>query len=117
MTGSIPMLSERQWRAIEPLLAENRRDRVVIAAVLFRHTTAMGLRDVAEQFGMTRTRLADWDAALRRDGSLPKLLKVLRLKPANALQWDRRPNWGRSMQADVLRYRLDQFDAELARTA
>src|SRR5262245_6056945 len=55
--SSVPLLSARQWRAIEPHLPPNRRDRVLISAILFRETEGAGIRDVCELFGVTRTRL------------------------------------------------------------
>jgi hypothetical protein len=85
--SSVPLLSVKQWRAISKLLPENRRDRVVISAVLFRQFSGLGLRDVAEWFGTSRVRLAEWTAAMESDGSLQKVMEALGIQRAGPLLW------------------------------
>ena len=73
-------LSDRQWRRIEKLLPANRRDRLMIEAVLFREFSGQSLSDVAELFGITRVRLHQWHHAIEAD--LPAIMAAVRLEPA-----------------------------------
>lgn len=87
MGSDIPALSDRQWKRIAPLLPESKRDPVMIAALLFRHTSGAGLRDIAQWSGCSRTRLGEWDVALSADGTLSRIMKILKLERADALCW------------------------------
>ena len=78
--NSNSMLSERQWRKIEPLLPDNRRDRLMIEAVLFREFSGQSLTEIAWQFGTTRVRLHQWSHALAH--LLPGIMAALKLEPA-----------------------------------
>jgi hypothetical protein len=119
MSG-IPMLSAAQWRLIEPLLPEIRRDPVLIAAILYRETAAASVRDVCAIFNTTRTRLNTAETELKASGALPRIMGELRLTRAGALQWRRggRP-WYRVHAADrgaaVEALRLARFGDELRR--
>ncbi len=83
--GSIPQLSDVQWRRIENILPENRRDRQVICALMYREFSGQSLRHVGGQYGLSRTRLDEWSRALKADGSLPQLMRLLKLKLASSL--------------------------------
>jgi hypothetical protein len=87
MGSDIPALSEAKWQRIAKLLPESKRDPVMIAALLFRHTSGCGLRDVAQWAGVSRTRLSEWDQALAADRSLERIMKALKLERANSLMW------------------------------
>jgi hypothetical protein len=110
---AVPTLSVGQWRKIEPLLAANRRDRRMITALLFRETTAVGLRDVCSEFQVTRSRLSEWHRALAADGTLALVMKTLRLEPAGALMWSGGgvQSWRRGQDAGraVMAVRLRNF--------
>jgi len=87
MGSDIPGLSDRQWRRIESILPPNKRDPAMISALLFRHTSGCGLRDIAQWSGCSRTRLSEWDRALGADGTLRQIMKTLKLEPASSLLW------------------------------
>ena len=116
----VPILTDAQWRAVEPLLPPGRRDRRVVSAICFRESAGIGLRDLCEAYGLTRTRLSDWTRALSRDGTLPRILRELRLERAGALMWRRggTPMWRRkSGGGAMLKHRLDVFAEQLVRKA
>jgi hypothetical protein len=81
--SSQSVLSDAQWRKIEKLLPENRRDPGLITAVLYREHSGQSLSEVAEVFGITRVRLHQWTHALEADGSLARVMAALRLEPAS----------------------------------
>jgi hypothetical protein len=119
MTSAIPHLSDSQWSQIVELLPSNRRDPAMITALLFRETSGCGLRDVSRCFGVTRTRLSEWDQSLR-DGTLLAIMTALGLVPATPLA--RRaggPAWyanNPDLVAKIAALRLDQFRRELRST-
>ena len=83
--GSIPMLSDAQWRKISPLLPETKRDPVPIAAILYLEHSGQSLRHTAEIFRLSRSRLNEWHRALNADGSLAQIMTVLKLEAAGPL--------------------------------
>jgi hypothetical protein len=109
--GSNSLLSDAQWRRIEKLLPENRHDRTVIAALLYREHSGQPLRHVGEVFGLSRTRLHEWHRAIEAD--LPRIMAVLKIEPAGALARRRggRPFYHRDpkMVAAVTELRLRNF--------
>jgi hypothetical protein len=118
--ATVPLLSVRQWKLIEPLLAEKKRDRVVVSAILYRQFSGCGLRDVAEWFGLSRARLAEWSVAMERDGSLARVMKALKLEPADWLCWSRGgrqyyARGGAEMKAAVVRLKFQNFREALRR--
>jgi hypothetical protein len=116
--ASSPQLTAAQWRRIAPILPENRRDRLMISAILFRQFSGTGLRDAAAWFGVTRVRLSEWTMALEADGSLARLMKLLRLKPASRLGSSGRHSYqGRDakMAAAITAIRLADFREALRR--
>jgi hypothetical protein len=118
MNSSIPCLSAAQWRKIESLLPPRRRDRRMIAALLFREFDGCGMREVCDLYGVTRTRLSDWTAVLQADGTLALLMRKLGLKRAGPSQWSAGgPTYWRRVipdrGADVLALKLDYFRAAL----
>jgi hypothetical protein len=120
MTEMLPSIPPDKWQAIEALLPPNKRDKVVLAAILFRQTTAYGLRDTAEIFGLSRARVAEWTTLLESDGTLAKVMRALRLEPAGQLSWRRGgQSWmhRHGNAGDVLEYQLQRFAKQLARSA
>jgi hypothetical protein len=111
--GSNLLLTNRQWRKISELLAENRRDAVMIEAVLYREFSGQSLIHAAEVFGLTRVRLHEWHRAIAADGSLARIMAALKLEPASALMRRRggRPFYHRDakMVAAVAQIRLQNF--------
>jgi hypothetical protein len=87
MGSDIPQLSDRQWNRIVSILPETKGDRLVISALLFRHTSGCGLRDIAQWAGLTRSRLGEWDRALTADGTMAQIMKTLKLDRAGPLCW------------------------------
>ena len=87
MMAAIPQLTAAQYRRIEADLPANRRDRLVISALLFRFNTGRSLRETSEIFGVSRVRLNEWERALT--DALPVILCRLHLSPANPRQWSR----------------------------
>jgi hypothetical protein len=84
--SSNPLLSAAQWRAIAPLLPEKlRRDQHAIEAILFREFSGRSLTETSEIFAITRVRLHSWHNAIEADGSLRRIMAVLKLEPANPL--------------------------------
>jgi len=121
MTPNIPGLSAIQWRKIENLLPERRRDRRMIAALLFREFDGCGMREVCDLYGVTRTRLSEWTAALGADGTLGRLMRELGLKRAAPLRWSAGgPTYWRRVSpdrgADVLALKLNYFREALDRS-
>jgi hypothetical protein len=117
MSG-IPMLSAAQWRLIESLLPETRRDRRMISAIVFREIDGASLRQVCAWFDVTRTRLCEWTATLEADGTLTKILSNLGLKRAGPLQWRRggTSSWQRYSTdggRSVVAMKLDRFAEQL----
>ena len=80
--ASAPLLTARQFRLIEDDLPATRRDRRMISAILYRACTGQSLRETAEAFGVSRTRLHEWEGALASE--LPGIMHKLRLAPAPA---------------------------------
>jgi hypothetical protein len=116
--SSIPCLSAVQWRKIESLLPPRRRDRRMIAALLFREFDGCGMREVCDLYGVTRTRLSEWTAALEADGTLARLMRELGLRRAGVLRWSAGgPTYWRRVNPDrgagVLALKLDYFRAAL----
>jgi hypothetical protein len=112
----IPLLTDAQWRAVEPILPVGRRDRSVISAICFRESAGIGLRDLCEAYGVTRTRISDWTRALEADGSLPRILSALRLEPAGPLM--RRRGGVPSLRRHggggaMLEHKLNRFSEQL----
>jgi transposase len=118
----VPMLTDAQWRAVEPLLPLGRRDRRVLSAICFRESAGIGLRDLCEAYpGLTKTRVSDWTRALEADGSLPRILDTLRLNRAGSLSWRRGgvPSWRRrSLDGGrgVMALKLSQFSEQLGQS-
>jgi len=79
------MLSDDHWRKIENDLPAKRRDRAVISALLYRASSGQSLRDVSDAYGISRSRLSEWDARLAAE--MPKLMRKLKLKDASHLMW------------------------------
>ena len=116
--ASIPGLSEPHWRKIEGLLPPKRRDRRMIAALLFREFDGCGMREVCELYGVTRTRLSEWTAVLEADGTLARLMRELGLKRAGSSRWSAGgPTYWRRVSLDrgagVLALKLSYFRAAL----
>ena len=115
-----PQLTARQWRSISALLPETKRDRLMISSLLFRQTTGLGLRDVARWFGVTRTRLSEWEQALTADDTLERVMQTLRLERAGPLLWSgggRQSNrhfQSKEMADAVLELRFRKFRDALA---
>ena len=97
MMSSVPTLNARQWRRVEPLLPETRRDRIAISAIVFREIDGTGLRDVARLYGVSKTKLSEWSARLQAEGTLSRILDALGVQRAPPLQWRRggSPGWRR----------------------
>lgn len=115
--GSAPMLSATQFKRIEAELPPKRRNLAVISALVYRNSSGQSLRDVAEAYGISRTRLSEWDALLVAE--MPKLMQKLGLDAAGWLAWrgggqawQRRHNCA----AGVTAFRLESFDRALRRT-
>ena len=64
-----PLISDAQWRRISPHLAENRCDRAMIEAILYREFSGQSLSEVAEALDVTRVRLHQWHHAIEADGT------------------------------------------------
>ena len=112
-----PTLSDAKWRKIVSDLPLKRRDRAVISALLYRASSGQSLRDVAEAYGISRTRLSEWDALLVAE--MPKLVQKLGLEPAGSLAWRGGGQaWQRrtTCAADVTALRLRNFGQALRRT-
>jgi hypothetical protein len=114
-----PTLSDAQWKRIEAELPLKRRNRQVIAAVLYRAQSGQSLRDVATAYGITRARLSEWETLLEAESVLPKLMRKLGLDAAGWLAWrgggqawQRRHNCA----AGVTALRLENFGQALRRT-
>jgi transposase len=108
-----PTLSDAKWRKIEHDLPAKRRDRVVISALLYRASSGQSLREVSDAYGVSRSRLSEWDALLAAE--MPKLMRKLGLTSASWLSW--RPG-GQAWQrrhgyADVTALRLANFGRSL----
>ena len=118
--GSIPMLSDAQWRKISPLLPETKRDPVPIAAILYLEHSGQSLRHTAEIFRLSRSRLNEWHRALNADGSLAQIMTVLKLEAAGPLarrrgggpEWYARPG-PEAQAAAVTEIRVRSFGAAL----
>jgi hypothetical protein len=113
MTAPVPLLSARQWKQIVELLPNNRRDPMLVAAILFREVSGSGIREVAKSYGISRSRLHEWNRALETGGILANVLDTLRLEPAGPLA--RRgggPAWyanNEGLAAAIAAIRLDEF--------
>jgi hypothetical protein len=119
MTGMLPTIPADKWSAIEGLLPHGRRDKAVLAAVLFRQTTACGLRDTAEIFGLSRAKVHEWTTMLESDGTLARILDSLGLERAGPLRWRQGgvPHWRRRDSGhNMLQYLLDDFAAQLGQS-
>lgn len=111
--GSKPLISDAQWRKIEKLLPETRRDPQMIAALLYREFSGQSLSHAAEMFRVTRVRLHQWHRALEADGSLADIMAALKLEPAGPLARCAagRPWYARDAElaARVAQFRLQNF--------
>jgi hypothetical protein len=113
MMSAVPLLSARQWNEIIELLPTNRRNPILIAAILFHQTSGCGLREVAQSYGVSRSRLHEWSKALEIDGSLANVLETLQLNPAGPLA--RRgggPAWyahNKALAAEIAAIKLNEF--------
>jgi hypothetical protein len=87
--AAIPTLTKRQWRTIEGILPANRRDPMMIAAILYRETAGASVRDTCQIYGLTKSRLSEWSAGLSESGALVRILAELKLERAGPLQWRR----------------------------
>lgn len=111
------MLSATQFKRIEAELPLRRRNLVMISALLYRSSSGQSLRDVAEAYGISRTRLSEWDALLAAE--MPRLMRKLGLEAASWLAWR---GGGQAWQArhncaaDVNALRLENFGRALRRT-
>jgi hypothetical protein len=117
--AGIPRLSAAQWRLIQDDLPLSRRDRTVIAALVFRATEARSLRECSEIFGVSRARLNEWERDLKP--AIPKILRKLRLEPATDLMqmrlhggqdWRKRHGIYESSMA----WRVEEFGRALRRS-
>ena len=116
--ASAPLLTARQFKKIEPYLPASRRDRRIISAVLYRITSGRSVREAADAFGITKTKLHEWERALASE--LPAILHALRLEAASprvqrrgGQGWQRTPD----VYDRVTALRLEHFGAALRRTA
>ena len=109
--SSVPLLSDAQWRLIEDILPENRRDRTVITAILYLEHSGQPLRHVGEQYGLSQTRLHEWHHAIETDGSLTRLMAALKLERASAMDRGDQPfhSHNAAMVAQVTALRLRLF--------
>jgi hypothetical protein len=110
--GFKPALTGSQWNRIARLLPENRRDRQMIEAVLYRKFSGQSLAEVSEIFGITKVRLHQWEHAIAAE--LPAIMAALRLELADALAQTRsghRPSYYRDpkMLAAIVGLRLQGF--------
>jgi hypothetical protein len=80
--SNMGFLTERQWRQIESILPQTRRDRLVIEAILYREFSGQSLAEVAEVFALTKVRLHQWHHAIAAE--LPQIMATLRLERASA---------------------------------
>jgi transposase len=110
--SSNPLLNDLQWRRIERLLPPSRRDRAVIAAILYLEFSGVSLRHAAELFGLSRTRLHEWHRAIEADGSLAKVMEALKLESAGRRG---RTFYGAdaAMAAEISALRVGEFRAAL----
>ena len=111
--SSIPMLTAARWRRIENILPQNRRDPVVISAILYREHSGQSLRHAGEAYGISRARLDEWSRALEADGSVTKMMTALKLKAAGPLvrRAGGRPWYHRNqaLAAEVVAIKLAEF--------
>ena len=109
--SSVPLLSDAQWSRIENSLPENRRDRTVIAAILYLEHSGQPLRHVGEQYGLSQTRLHEWHRAIEADGTRGRIMAALKLEPASAPARGDRPfhSHNPAMVAQVTALRLRNF--------
>jgi hypothetical protein len=114
MGSSNQLLNDLHWRRIESLLPPNRRDRTVIAAILYLEFSGQSLRHVGEVFGLSRTRLHEWHRAIEADGSLARIMAALKLEPAGRRG---RVFYGNdaAMAAEIAAIRIGEFRAALGR--
>lgn len=112
-----PTLSDAKWRKIVNDLPANRRDRLVISAILYRATSGQSVRETAAVFGVAKTKLHEWGNAV--EGVLPGILQTLRLEPAGprmrragGADWRKRSG----IYEGVSALRLEDFGRALRRT-
>ena len=79
--ASAPLLTALQFKKIELHLPASRRDRRMISAILYRASSGQSVREAADAFGVTKTQLNEWEAAI--SGELPGILQALRLEVAS----------------------------------
>jgi hypothetical protein len=116
--AAIPTLTKRQWRTIEGILPANRRDPMMIAAILYRETAGASVRDTCQIYGLTKSRLSEWSAGLSESGALVRILAELKLERAGPLQWRRggTSSWQRYSTdggRSVVAMKLDRFAEQL----
>ena len=112
-----PTLSDAKWRKIVNDLPANRRDRLVISAILYRATSGQSVRETAAVFGVAKTKLHEWGNAV--EDALPGILQTLQLEPAGrrmrragGADWRKRSG----IYASVAALRLQNFGRALRRT-
>ena len=116
--ASAPLLTALQFKKIELHLPGSRRDRRIISAILYRSCTGQSVREAADAFGVTRTKLNSWERALASE--LPGIMGTLQLEAASShmqrrggQSWRRRPD----VYERVTALRLKDFRAALRRTS
>lgn len=109
MGSSNPLLNDLQWRRISALLPPKRRDRAVIAAILYLEFSGVSLRHVAELFGLSLTRLHEWHRAIGADGSLAKVMAALKLESAGRSRGGRVFYGSGAMAAEITALRIGEF--------
>ena len=90
----------------------------MISAILYRASSGQSVREAADAFGVTKTKLNEWERALA--GELPGIMQALRLEVASSRVhrrggqgWQRTPN----VYDRVTALQLEHFGAALRRTA
>jgi hypothetical protein len=106
-----PAMTAAQWRLIEKLLPETRRDRRMIEAVVYREYSGQSLVETAVAYGVSKARLYDWHAAIAP--VLPDIMAQLKLEPAGLLSrgrgGPRRSTNDPARAAAIVQIRLDRF--------
>ena len=115
--ASAPILSDAKWRKIESHLPTNRRDRLMISALLYRATSGQSVRETAAVFGVAKTKLHEWGNAVV--AVMPGILQTLRLESAGrrmrragGADWRKRSG----IYEGVSALRLQDFGRALRRT-
>ena len=107
-----PLLSDREWAIIKPLLPtraagrQRANDRTTVAAIVLSLRTGCPWRELPPCFGNPNSLMSRY-ARWKKDGTIGRITAVLKLTPMTDYEWHLRQGYGTIQRA---KFKRDGFN-------